>query len=142
MRLPFILVERCPPLHAKFAVTFPAIIDTILVRSLAKEPDDRYADGAEMADALRSAMVALEGAPTQIMLREEMNILERVWLNHRRGMNSSLTRRDIHPALCRLPKRSSPWVAMRIMRLCCLQRAFRAIIRGCKRRHWVGNWLI
>ncbi|GJM41219.1 MAG: hypothetical protein DHS20C20_15010 [Ardenticatenaceae bacterium] len=56
----------------------PAIIDTILVRSLAKEPDDRYADGAEMADALRSAMVALEGAPTQVMLREEMNILERV----------------------------------------------------------------
>ncbi|MFZ1398687.1 MAG: protein kinase [Candidatus Promineifilaceae bacterium] len=56
----------------------PAIIDTILVRSLAKNPDDRYADGAEMADALRSAMIALEGAPTQIMLREEMNILERV----------------------------------------------------------------
>jgi serine/threonine protein kinase len=56
----------------------PAIIDTILVRSLAKNPDDRYADGAEMADALRSAMVALEGAPTQIMLREEMNILERI----------------------------------------------------------------
>ncbi|MEZ4592746.1 MAG: protein kinase [Chloroflexota bacterium] len=56
----------------------PAIIDTILVRSLAKNPEDRYEDGAEMADALRSAMVALEGAPTQIMLREEMNILERV----------------------------------------------------------------
>jgi serine/threonine protein kinase len=56
----------------------PAIIDTILNRSLAKNPNDRYADGAEMADALRSAMVALEGAPTQIMLREEMNILERV----------------------------------------------------------------
>ncbi|MCP4415515.1 MAG: protein kinase [Chloroflexi bacterium] len=56
----------------------PTIIDTILMRSLAKQPDDRYADGAEMADALRSAMVALEGAPTQVMLREEMNILERV----------------------------------------------------------------
>ena len=56
----------------------PAIIDTILVRSLAKQPAERYEDGAEMADALRSAMVALEGAPTQIMLREEMNILERV----------------------------------------------------------------
>ena len=56
----------------------PAIIDTILVRVLAKQPDDRYADGAEMADALRSAMVALEGAPTQVMLPEEMNILERV----------------------------------------------------------------
>lgn len=56
----------------------PPIIDTILARSLAKQPDGRYADGAEMADALRSAIVALEGAPTQVMLREEMNILERV----------------------------------------------------------------
>ncbi|VAW42788.1 serine/threonine protein kinase [hydrothermal vent metagenome] len=56
----------------------PTIIDTILMRSLAKRPEDRYADGAEMADALRSAMVALEGAQTQVMLREEMNILEQV----------------------------------------------------------------
>jgi eukaryotic-like serine/threonine-protein kinase len=67
-----------PPPAREIRSDIPTIIDTILLRSLAKQPDDRYADGAEMADALRSAMIALEGAPTQVMLREEMNILERV----------------------------------------------------------------
>jgi hypothetical protein len=56
----------------------PTFVDTILMRTLAKTPDERYADGAEMSDALRSAMVALAGAPTQVMVREEMDILERV----------------------------------------------------------------
>ncbi|KAA3663974.1 MAG: FHA domain-containing protein [Chloroflexi bacterium] len=56
----------------------PPLIDTILAKSLAKEPDNRYARGAEMANALRSAMVALSGAPTQVMVREEMDILDRV----------------------------------------------------------------
>lgn len=67
-----------PPPAREVRSDIPTIIDTILMRSLAKNPDDRYANGAEMADALRSAMLALEGAPTQVMLREEMNILERV----------------------------------------------------------------
>lgn len=56
----------------------PSIIDTILNKCLAKDPDDRYADGAELSDALRSAIVSLEGAPTQVMVRQEMDILERV----------------------------------------------------------------
>ncbi len=56
----------------------PPLIDTILTRTLAKDPGDRYARGAEMAGALRSAMVALAGAPTQVMVREEMDILDRV----------------------------------------------------------------
>ena len=56
----------------------PAIIDTILNKCLAKNPNDRYADGAELSDALRSAMISLEGAPTLIMAPQEMDILERV----------------------------------------------------------------
>ncbi|MCA9923768.1 MAG: protein kinase [Anaerolineales bacterium] len=56
----------------------PPLIDTILTRTLAKEKENRYSRGAEMATALRSAMVALSGAPTQIMMREEMDILDRV----------------------------------------------------------------
>ena len=56
----------------------PPLIDTILARTLAKEPENRYSRGAEMAGALRSAMVALSGAPTQVMVREELDILDRV----------------------------------------------------------------
>lgn len=56
----------------------PQIIDNILVKSLAKKPDDRYESGAKMHDALRSAIISLEGAPTQVMMREEMDILEKV----------------------------------------------------------------
>ena len=56
----------------------PTIIDSILNKCLAKEPDDRYADGAEMSSALRSAMLSLDGAPTQVIVRDEMGILERV----------------------------------------------------------------
>ncbi|MCP5095392.1 MAG: protein kinase [Chloroflexi bacterium] len=56
----------------------PVLVDTILARTLAKNPADRYTNGAELADALRSAMVALSGAPTQVMIREELDILERV----------------------------------------------------------------
>lgn len=56
----------------------PALIDQILRRTLAKDPANRYTSGAELADALRSAMVALSGAPTQVMVREEMDILDRV----------------------------------------------------------------
>ena len=56
----------------------PAIIDTILNKCLAKDPNDRYADGAELSDALRSAMLSLEGAPTLIMAPQEMDILEQV----------------------------------------------------------------
>ncbi|NKQ36956.1 MAG: protein kinase [Chloroflexi bacterium] len=56
----------------------PAIIDTILNKSLAKNPNNRYADGAELSDALRSAILSLEGAPTLIMAPQEMDILEQV----------------------------------------------------------------
>ena len=45
---------------------------------MAKEPEARYADAGEMTTALQGAIVSLEGAPTQIMHREEMDILEQV----------------------------------------------------------------
>lgn len=57
----------------------PPLIDGILAKSLAKNPNDRYADGAEMERALRSAIAALDGStPTQVVSREEVSILERV----------------------------------------------------------------
>ncbi|MCA9959591.1 MAG: protein kinase [Anaerolineales bacterium] len=56
----------------------PKLLDTSLHRSLAKAPADRFANGAEMAAALRSAIISLEGAPTRVMSRQEMDILEQV----------------------------------------------------------------
>lgn len=67
-----------PPPAREFRQDIPPLIDSILTKTLAKRPEDRYADGTEMADALRSAMVALAGAPTQIMVRDELDILDRV----------------------------------------------------------------
>ncbi|NHZ72175.1 MAG: protein kinase, partial [Aquificales bacterium] len=48
----------------------PQIIDVILNKLLAKNADDRYATGADLEKALRSAMISLEGAPTQVMAQE------------------------------------------------------------------------
>ncbi|MCB8942626.1 MAG: protein kinase [Ardenticatenaceae bacterium] len=56
----------------------PPIIDNILNKTLAKAPEERYADGNELATALRSAIVALEGAPTRVLTRQEMDILQQV----------------------------------------------------------------
>ena len=56
----------------------PPIIDTLLIRAMSKSPDQRFATGAEMADALRSAFVALEGLPTRVMLHQELDILDQV----------------------------------------------------------------
>lgn len=67
-----------PPSAREFRPEVPAIIDNILTQALAKSADDRYETGAKMNDALRSAIISLEGAPTQVMVREELDILERV----------------------------------------------------------------
>ena len=56
----------------------PPIIDSLLTRAMAKSPDQRFDTGAEMADALRSAFVALEGLPTRVMLHQELDILDQV----------------------------------------------------------------
>ncbi|GAB4264983.1 MAG: hypothetical protein Kow0080_04680 [Candidatus Promineifilaceae bacterium] len=56
----------------------PALIDTILGKALAKNPDDRYAAAGEFAAAMRSAIIALEGAPTQVIAHQEISILEKV----------------------------------------------------------------
>lgn len=67
-----------PPPARQYRTDLPPIIDSILAKCLAKQPDDRYESGAQMHDALMSAIVSLDGAPTQVMLREELDILEKV----------------------------------------------------------------
>ena len=67
-----------PPPVSGLRPEVPPIIDSLLVRALAKSPADRFGSGAEMADALRSAFVALEGLPTRVMLHQELDILDQV----------------------------------------------------------------
>jgi serine/threonine protein kinase len=56
-----------PHLPRLVRAELPPIIDSILTKVLAKAPSERYQSGRELANALRSAMVALEEAPTQVM---------------------------------------------------------------------------
>ncbi|WP_374686858.1 protein kinase, partial [Promineifilum sp.] len=67
-----------PPPVSTLRPEAPPIIDMLLARSMAKSPDQRFASGAEMANALRSAFVALEGLPTRVMLHQELDILDKV----------------------------------------------------------------
>ncbi len=45
----------------------PSSIDTVLSKILANHPEDRYASGKQLADALRSVSYSLENAQTQIV---------------------------------------------------------------------------
>ena len=65
-----------PP--SEYRADAPPLIDSLLAKALAKSPDDRFKDGFEMASALRSALLSLDGAATQIMMRQELDILDRV----------------------------------------------------------------
>ncbi len=56
----------------------PRLIDSLLRRALAKDPKNRFATGQEMAKNMRSAIISLEGAPTRVMSREEVDILQKV----------------------------------------------------------------
>ena len=67
-----------PPSVRSVRADIPPFIDAIISKALAKEREARYADAGEMTAALQGAIVSLEGAPTQIMHREEMDILEQV----------------------------------------------------------------
>ncbi len=47
--------------------SLPPMIDNVLARALTKNVEDRYSSGEEMAESLRAAMYALEGAHTQVV---------------------------------------------------------------------------
>ncbi len=65
-----------PP--SEYRADAPPLIDSLLAKSLAKSPEDRFTDGYEMASALRSASLSLQGAITRVMVRQELDILDRV----------------------------------------------------------------
>jgi serine/threonine protein kinase len=55
----------------------PQMLDDIVNKLLAKNPDDRYATGSELEKDLRRAMISLSGAPTKVMAQES-DIFDRV----------------------------------------------------------------
>ena len=55
-----------PPPPVRFRPDAPPLIDTLLNRALAKDREDRFASGAEMAEVLRNTLLALDDAPTRI----------------------------------------------------------------------------
>ncbi|MEM7112080.1 MAG: protein kinase [Chloroflexota bacterium] len=67
-----------PPFVSEIRPDIPLIIDNLLAKTLAKNPDERFSSGAELAAALRSAMLSMEGSMTQVVAPEEASILERV----------------------------------------------------------------
>jgi eukaryotic-like serine/threonine-protein kinase len=67
-----------PPRAYQLRTDLPKYIDAILLKALAKNPDDRFENGYEMARYLRAAMQKLEGHVTQVMRRQESDILELV----------------------------------------------------------------
>jgi eukaryotic-like serine/threonine-protein kinase len=60
--------EEAPP-ASRFRPDLPPIIDNLLARALARTPGERFANGREMTEALRSAMHSLSDTPTRFMAR-------------------------------------------------------------------------
>lgn len=67
-----------PPFVSEVRPDIPLLIDNLLAKTLAKDPVDRFANGAELAAALRSAQLSLDSTSTQVVTPEEVSILERV----------------------------------------------------------------
>jgi eukaryotic-like serine/threonine-protein kinase len=70
-----------PPPASQYRLDLPPVLDAVLARALARSLPDRFRDGAEMADAMRSALYALEDTPTRILQRNsgDDNELEAVY---------------------------------------------------------------
>ncbi|HKC12765.1 MAG TPA: protein kinase, partial [Vicinamibacteria bacterium] len=56
-------VERVPPLEGSEAAGIPGPLVPVLRKTLSKEPSERYATAAELAEALRSARDGVVGPP-------------------------------------------------------------------------------
>ncbi len=64
------LKEEMPVPASEIRPGIPALLDVILNRLLAKDPEDRFATGEKTANILRSALVSLDGAPTRVLKQE------------------------------------------------------------------------
>jgi eukaryotic-like serine/threonine-protein kinase len=60
--------DSAPP-PSQFRPDLPPMVDAVLGRALARSLPERFGTGAEMADAMRSALYSLEDSPTRILQR-------------------------------------------------------------------------
>jgi serine/threonine-protein kinase len=60
-------IEEPPPSPRESGVTLPPAIEAALMKALAKNPDQRFADAAQFTDAIREGMreVAPPAQPTR-----------------------------------------------------------------------------
>jgi eukaryotic-like serine/threonine-protein kinase len=58
-----------PPPASDFRPDLPPVVDGLLARALARSLAERFRDGAEMSEAMRSALYALEDTPTRVLQR-------------------------------------------------------------------------
>ena len=57
------VMTTVPPAPSELTVTSPATLDRVVARAMARRPEDRYADAAEFAEALRNPPVAIDPEP-------------------------------------------------------------------------------
>lgn len=61
------LQGQMPPPISRYQAGLPPLLERLVMKALAKAPGDRFADGAEMATALRGALYALDNPATQVV---------------------------------------------------------------------------
>ncbi len=59
-----------PPPASQHRLDIPPVLDSLLQKAMAKLPDERFENGADMAAVLRGARLAFSGLPTQVFASE------------------------------------------------------------------------
>ena len=60
-----------PPSPRTLRPEVPAVVDALVTKAMATDPDERFASGSEMAQTLRSAAFSLADKPTRVLTAEE-----------------------------------------------------------------------
>lgn len=65
-----------PPSARALRPELPPLLDALLTKSLAKDPNARFSSGAQMEEALRSAFFSLTNSPTRVWQRPQIETAE------------------------------------------------------------------
>ncbi len=90
-----------PPHPRTLRLDIPPLLDALLTKALARDPNARFASGSEMGQALRAAFFSLGNAPTRIWQRPQIEPIEGGVVDPPTGY--TLTLRTPGQPLTRLP---------------------------------------